>query len=495
MTATGRLEIGVERGTKKAFAWALDWPGWCRSGKDPDLAQAALLAAAPTLRGRRRGGRPGPPADRIELEVVETVAGDGGTDFGVPSAITDLDRRPVSAGEAERLAALVEAAWTVFERVAAAAPAELRKGPRGGGRDTDRMIEHVDGADDAYAGVMGIKVRAQDRAVAGAVEAMRAAMLDVAPPAVGRLAHRRAQVAAALCRAPDRLARARPRLGDRGPDRALVGGGCREERRHLGRLDRPGRIDEPDRRGSLADHRPAHGGPRPGARGSRSPRRPSRACGRPAAGPARGGRTSPARRRRAASRAGSGPASTRGGRVRGRRGRCPATGRPRRRRTCRSSCRAGRGSAGRPPRTPRPRTARRTRPSIAPCRRRARRAAPARRGRARDSRPGSPRPPSRGRSPRPTRRRSSASSRSRRRGRPHGASRAHAWYGASSSDWRSGPESATNPSQARSSSSAVSNSGRQRWRSWSSMRRITRPPAARAIPHTATAFATWPRWR
>src|SRR6478735_4459352 len=177
MTATGRLGIGVERGTKKAFAWALDWPGWCRSGKDPELAQAALLAATPRYAVVAEAAGLVLP-DPIELEIVETVAGDGGTDFGVPSAITDLDRRPVSAGEAERLAALVEAAWTVFERVAAAAPTELRKGPRGGGRDTDRMIEHVDGADDAYAGVMGIKVRAQDRAVAGAVEAMRAAMLD-----------------------------------------------------------------------------------------------------------------------------------------------------------------------------------------------------------------------------------------------------------------------------------------------------------------------------
>ena len=178
MTTAERLEIGVERGTKKDFAWALEWPGWCRSGKDPDLAQAALLAAVPRYAVVADAAGLALPTT-FELEIVETVAGDGGTDFGVPSAITDLDRRPVSVAEGERLASIVEAAWTVFERVAAAAPAELRKGPRGGGRDTDRMIEHVDGADDAYAGVMGIKVRAQDRAVAGAVEAMRAAMLDV----------------------------------------------------------------------------------------------------------------------------------------------------------------------------------------------------------------------------------------------------------------------------------------------------------------------------
>jgi hypothetical protein len=178
MTATERLEIGIERGTKKAFAWALDWPGWCRSGKEPELAEAALLAAAPRYAVvADAAGLTLLPV--IELEIVETVIGDGGTDFGVPSKITDPDRRPVSAAEAERLAALVEAAWIVFERVAAAAPAELRKGPRGGGRDRDKVIEHVDGADEAYASVMGIKMRSQDRAVAGTVEAMRAAMLEV----------------------------------------------------------------------------------------------------------------------------------------------------------------------------------------------------------------------------------------------------------------------------------------------------------------------------
>jgi hypothetical protein len=178
MTATERLEIGIERGTKKAFAWALDWPGWCRSGKDPELAQAALLAAAPRYAVVADAAGLAFPAT-VDLEVVETVTGDGGTDFGVPSRITDLDRRPVSAAEAERLARIVEASWTVFERVAAAAPAELRKGPRGGGRDRDKVIEHVDGADDAYAGVMGVTPRSTDRTVPGAVEAMRAAMLDV----------------------------------------------------------------------------------------------------------------------------------------------------------------------------------------------------------------------------------------------------------------------------------------------------------------------------
>ncbi len=160
--------------------WAIDWPGWCRSGRTETDAIDRFVDAADRYNVViDRAGLEPLSVSAHDLSVVETVMGDGGTDFGVPSAITDLDRRPVSADEAARSASLVEAAWAVFERVAAAAPAELRKGPRGGGRDRARMIEHVDGGDDAYAGVMGIKVRAQDRAVAGAVEAMRAAMLEV----------------------------------------------------------------------------------------------------------------------------------------------------------------------------------------------------------------------------------------------------------------------------------------------------------------------------
>ena len=58
-----------------------------------------------------------------------------------------------------------------------------------------------------------------------------------------------------------------------------------------------------------------------------------------------------------------------------------------------------------------------------------------------------------------------------------------------------GGSSGSNPSASRSSSRAASNSGRQRCRSWSSRRRTTRPPVARATFHVTSAFATWPRWR
>ena len=43
-----RLEIAEEVVPKRAFAWAVEWPGWCRGGRTPLLAREALLAAAPS---------------------------------------------------------------------------------------------------------------------------------------------------------------------------------------------------------------------------------------------------------------------------------------------------------------------------------------------------------------------------------------------------------------------------------------------------------------
>ena len=175
-----KLQIGEEVAAKKAFVWAIDWPGWCRAGKDRDLAIEALLAT----RGRyakvaRRAGLDLRDVDEADLDVAESVGGSGGTEFGVPSSITKLDRRRTTKTEAERLASLVEAAWVIFDRVAERSPAELRKGPRGGGRDRDKMIGHVIEADHAYAREIGVRLRVPSVADRPAVDAERAAMLDI----------------------------------------------------------------------------------------------------------------------------------------------------------------------------------------------------------------------------------------------------------------------------------------------------------------------------
>ncbi len=167
------VTVAVEAAPKRVFVAALDWPGWARGGKDEALALGAFLAAVPRYAAVAAEAGLSFDVDALGIDVVERVPGGSGTEFGVPSAVTQADRRPVDAAEAARLATLVAAAWTVFDRVAAAAPEELRKGPRGGGRDRTKIVAHVNEADDAYAREIGLANRPRE------VLARRAAMLDV----------------------------------------------------------------------------------------------------------------------------------------------------------------------------------------------------------------------------------------------------------------------------------------------------------------------------
>jgi hypothetical protein len=69
----------------------------------------------------------------------------------------------MTAKEIERMVALVEACWKYLDQVRARAPQELRKGPRGGGRDRDKMYDHVLGAELEYAKGIGLRLKAPDR--------------------------------------------------------------------------------------------------------------------------------------------------------------------------------------------------------------------------------------------------------------------------------------------------------------------------------------------
>jgi hypothetical protein len=58
---------------------------------------------------------------------------------------------------AQRGVALLRASWAMLEEVVAASPSELRKGPRGGGRDRDEIRRHVVEAERAYARKIGVR--------------------------------------------------------------------------------------------------------------------------------------------------------------------------------------------------------------------------------------------------------------------------------------------------------------------------------------------------
>ena len=166
------VSVFIEVGSKRVFASAADWPGWCRTAKTEELALEALLAYVPRFEVvARHAGIAFPSA--IELSVVEHLPGDATTDFGAPSTTAEAEREKLTAAKAKRQVALVRAAWAVLEEIAAQSPAELRKGPRGGGRDRDKMLDHVVGAECAYARKIGLKIKQPAFDDHDAVAAMR----------------------------------------------------------------------------------------------------------------------------------------------------------------------------------------------------------------------------------------------------------------------------------------------------------------------------------
>jgi hypothetical protein len=156
----GDHAIYLEVGDKRVFAGAIDWPAWARSGRDEDAALEALLAYAPrygrTLKGTRLGFEV--PEDPSALRVVERLSGTATTDFGAPDVPPSADAEPLSDADLRRFATLFRACWRAFDRAAeAAARVELTKGPRGGGRDLQKIVDHVLGSDESYLSMIGAK--------------------------------------------------------------------------------------------------------------------------------------------------------------------------------------------------------------------------------------------------------------------------------------------------------------------------------------------------
>jgi hypothetical protein len=169
------LLVVVETGKQKAFASALEWPGWSRAGKKTgDNAIAALL----DYRDRFAAvldttGVVTLPGGTLQIKVVEEQAGDGQTDFGVPGQVAASEHTPITGKELERQIAVLEAGWTFFDQVSASVSAELRKGPRGGGRDRDPIIDHVLQAERGYVRYLGLKRIELSINDAGAIAAHR----------------------------------------------------------------------------------------------------------------------------------------------------------------------------------------------------------------------------------------------------------------------------------------------------------------------------------
>src|ERR687888_2217723 len=116
MSATAaKIPVYVEQGAKRSFACAVEWPGWCRSGRDDASALEALFASSP--RFARAVGRLGfrAPRDLSALAVVARMRGNATTDFGAPGIMPSADERAMSTADLKRTTAVLRAVWRAFD--------------------------------------------------------------------------------------------------------------------------------------------------------------------------------------------------------------------------------------------------------------------------------------------------------------------------------------------------------------------------------------------
>jgi len=145
--------VYFEEGKSSVFAAAIDWPGWCRRAKSTDLALEALLdyqdryAAVLTV-----------PFKPGKLEVVGSVRGNATTDYGAPAVDTPWDAEPITKRDLTRQVTVLKDCWAAFDAAVKASSSKLTKGPRGGGRDRDAVVDHVREAERHYCSKLGTRV-------------------------------------------------------------------------------------------------------------------------------------------------------------------------------------------------------------------------------------------------------------------------------------------------------------------------------------------------
>ncbi len=154
------LEIGPKG--KKVAAVAADWPGLERGAKTGDAAierlQSYIPRYAPVAKLAGMEAEFAVITTVGMVDVVERYPGTGSTDFwGISFAFSDIDRQDLSREELERELTLMQACWAFFDDVRARVSAEMRKGPRGGGRDRDRIVRHTLGAEQDFAAKLGLR--------------------------------------------------------------------------------------------------------------------------------------------------------------------------------------------------------------------------------------------------------------------------------------------------------------------------------------------------
>jgi len=179
-----KINIYLELGKKKTVAYAVDHLGYFRVAKTEEEVLEMLL----TYGGRyaklmRAGGiNFSSPTSIADFNIIKKYEGNTTTDFGSPGIIPDEDKRLITAADAEQYEKLLRTCWDAFDKaIASAEGKELQKGPRGGGRDLEKILAHVRESNLSY-------LRKQDQNVPQELHedrgAIRIAILETLPIAV-----------------------------------------------------------------------------------------------------------------------------------------------------------------------------------------------------------------------------------------------------------------------------------------------------------------------
>ena len=150
------LEIGP-RG-KKVVAVAPDWPGLERGAATAEAAIERMLSYVPRYaKISKLAGMETAFKALTGVGVVERFPGTGSTDFwGISFAFSSIDHQTMSAEELEHELRLMQACWEFFDDVRSRVSPEMQKGPRGGGRDRDRIVGHIFANEQDWARGLGV---------------------------------------------------------------------------------------------------------------------------------------------------------------------------------------------------------------------------------------------------------------------------------------------------------------------------------------------------
>ncbi len=150
------LEIGPKG--KKVVAVAPDWPGLERGATTGEAAIERFLSYIPRYATvTKMAGMEAAFATITGVDVVEQYPGTGSTDFwGISFAFSDIDQQTMSGEALERELTLMRACWKFFDVVRSRVSVEMRRGPRGGGRDRDHIVRHTFAAELDWTKKLGV---------------------------------------------------------------------------------------------------------------------------------------------------------------------------------------------------------------------------------------------------------------------------------------------------------------------------------------------------